>query len=513
MDWDVRSGASAPARDLLHGCVELEECPGGWVRPQRFSAMQRRALSSCLAWYPGIFRQMATCTAGVRLEFETDATQVLVEFAADTEPRATRNVLKGMKPEVGDAIAPHDGLSVDVDGKHLPRVVLAPDVAAAPGEAGPGVLLDLGGFKSRGNLVQLPGFGDMHRVRVWLPSLRGCELRRVYGNGSFVRPVSGEAPRGTLLVLGDSVAQGFTVGDPALAWPSLVADELQYGLVNQSVGAQVFQESSLGALPAGMDPSLMIVALGANYRYGRCNARVTGREIASYLARADELWPSVPLVVIVPAKQPGREAVRGSCYECVGDLIDEAAARVRRRRLAASAPAVMVLRAPALPEDLLSDEDGHPTAAGAALLARFVCSELPKLSCQCLRETGRFGRCGACAGTGTLPPVAFLSQSGGGAKKRGGRKAKATVAAAIEPKPEAAPVLANVADTEAEATSVSTKVEAAKPTKSAPVSAKVAGDEPVKPARVSANKPTRRAAAVEDTPVGQTISMFTLLDE
>ncbi len=173
----------------------------------------------------------------------------------------------------------------------------------------------------------------------------------------------------------------------------------------------------------------------------------------------------------------------------------------------------MVLRASALPEDLLSDEDGHPTAAGAALLARFVCSERPKLSCQCLRETGRFGRCGACAGIGTLPPVAFLSQSGGGTKKRGGRKAKAAVAAAIEPKPEVAPVLANAGNTEAEATSVSAKVEAAKPTKPWPVSAKVEGDEPVKPASVSANKPTRRAAAVEDTPVGQTISMFTLLDE
>ncbi len=147
----------------------------------------------------------------------------------------------------------------------------------------------------------------MHRVRV-AAKPEGLRAAARLRQRLVVRPVSGEAPRGTLLVLGDSVAQGFTVDDPALAWPSLVADELQYGLVNQSVGAQAFQESSLGALPVGMDPSLVIVALGANYRYGRCNERVTGREIASYLARADELWPSVPLVVIVLAKQPGREA-------------------------------------------------------------------------------------------------------------------------------------------------------------------------------------------------------------
>lgn len=468
MEWEPRACASAPAADLVRGAVELEKCAGGWVRPHRFAAGQRRALASCLAWYPGIFRQMATCTSGVRLEFETDATQVLVEFAADGEPLATRNVLAGMKPEVGVAEAPHDGLSVDVDGKHLSRVALAPDVVEAPGEAGPGVLLDLGGFKARGNLVQLPGMGELHRVRVWLPCLRGCTLRRVYGNGSFVRPVSGEAGRGTLLVLGDSVAQGFTADDPALAWPSLVADELGMSLVNQSVGAQVFQESSVAALPAGMAPSLVVVALGANYRYGRCNERQVGRDIIAHLARVDALWPSVPLVVLVPASQPGREPVRGSCYEHVGSLIDEAAARVRRRRLAASAPAVLVLRAPVLPEEMLGDEDGHPTAAGAALLARFVLEALPHLECRCLRETGRFGACGACVQSGTNLPGAISSHSGKAAKKRGGRKANAA----------GEPVVSEPA----------------------PVSAKA------KPA-------ARKAPSVCDTPVGQTISMFTLLDE
>ena len=454
MAWDVRAGGFAHARDLVHGAVELEELASGWVRPWRFSAAQRRALASCLAWYPGIYRQMARCTAGMRLEFETDATQVLVEVRADAEPRATRNVLRGMKPEVGDATGAHDGLSFDVDGKHQGRVALAADVSDVPGEPGPGIVLDLGDFKARGSLVQLPGFGDAHRVRVWLPALRGCELGRVVGNGTFVRPVSGPAPD-VLLVLGDSVAQGFTTDDPALAWPSLVADELGCDLVNQSVGAQVFQESSLSTLPDELAPSLVIVALGANYRYGRCNERVVGREIAGYLARVDELWPSVPVLVMVPAAQPGREPVAGSCFDRVGELIDAAAARVRARRMAGDAPALLVVRAPALDEAQLSDVDGHPTAAGAAALARFVLGELPKLSCRCLRETGRFGCCGACAQTGTKLHGANSSQNG--KPSQAGEKRSHSEESAARPKP-------------------------AKP-------------------------------AVEETPVGQTISMFTLLDE
>lgn len=93
----------AYARELVRGAIELEELPYGWVRPWRFSAAQRRALASCLAWYPGIYRQMAACTAGVRLEFETDASEVFIEVRTDREPRATRNVLAGMKPQVGQS--------------------------------------------------------------------------------------------------------------------------------------------------------------------------------------------------------------------------------------------------------------------------------------------------------------------------------------------------------------------------------------------------------------------------
>lgn len=453
----------AYARELVRGAVELEELPYGWVRPWRFSAGQRRALASCLAWYPGIFRQMATCTAGIRLEFETDASEVFIEVRTDREPRATRNVLRGMKPEVGDANAAHDGFSFDVDGKHRAGEVrlgpvagsyaAATAAAAMPGEWAAGITLELGELSGRDGLMELPGFGRSHRVCVWLPTLRGCELGRIAGNGTFVRAVEG-AEEPVLLVLGDSVAQGFTTGDPALAWPPVVSRELGMSLVNQSVGAQVFQESAVAPLPASAGtPALVIVALGANYRYGRCNERVVAREIAAYLERVDELWPSVPLVVLKP-HVGARKPVAGSCFERVPALIDDAVARVRRRRMAAGAPAVLSLATPALEERQLSDVDGHPTAAGAAALARFVLGELPKLECRCLAETGRYGRCGACG------------QAGGKGSAKAGRAGERA----------------------AKHAHASGRERAAKP-------------------------PVSSAPSIEDTPPGQTISMFTLLDE
>ena len=145
----------------------------------------------------------------------------------------------------------------------------------------------------------------------------------------------------------------------------------------------------------GLAPKLVVVALGANYRYGRCSERVVGREITDFLMRVDGLWGESPLVVLVPATE-GREAVSGSCYERVPGLIAAAASRARRRRVSEGRPALLVSQMPALPASCLADEDGHPTAKGNARVVDLVMDELEKLDCHCLAELGEFGRCGAC---------------------------------------------------------------------------------------------------------------------
>lgn len=384
---------SVPAEGLLHGAVRVEDLSHGWVRPWRVLSAQQRSLTSCMAWYPGIFRQMAACTSGITLEFETDSSHVVVEVRLDAEPRATRNVLAGVDG-AGEPLA-HDGLSVDVDGRHRKPAMPTSAEGILPEARGDVLLVDLtrSGRSRAGGLQPLPGMGPARHVRVWLPCLRGCELGRVCGDGTFIRPI---ASRDTMLVLGDSLSQGFCADDPARAWPSVVAPRLGLDLVNQSIGAQVFQPTALtGAEAMGLSPKLVVVALGANYRYGRCSERVVGREIADFLMRVDELWGDSPLVVLVPATE-GRESVSGSCYEQVPGLIAAAASRVRRRRVSGGRPALLVSQMPALPASCLADEDGHPTAKGNARIVDFVMDELEKLDCRCLAELGEFGRCGAC---------------------------------------------------------------------------------------------------------------------
>ncbi len=284
-----RTLASASARELLHGALRTSDEGEGWVRPWRFSPIQMRALGSCQAWHPGLYRQMARTTAGVTLEFTTDSSEFALELLLDDEPRGTRAVLDYVDPE-GEAF-PHDGVSCEVDGRHLGLrqpsgdddcVVFSlddPDAAPADG------------------VMQLPGMGDTHHVRIWLPCLRGCRLRDVVGNGSFVR---GVAARRELLVLGDSIAQGFVSDDPFQAWPALLASRLDLDLVNQGIGGQVFQPGTLLGLAQAVDPACIVVELGANYRYEPCRERLVTRDVRGYLLELSRLWSRVPIWVMSP---------------------------------------------------------------------------------------------------------------------------------------------------------------------------------------------------------------------
>ena len=313
------SMARVPAADLLHGVVGVAEQDGRWVRPLRFSEEQLRALGSCQAWHPGLYRQMARTTSGVTVEFETDAREVALELRVDAEPRATRSVLELLDQPAGMAPQPHDGVSADVDGRHLWCGM--PEVGTSL------VRIELAGSDPEDalGLQPLPGMGRTRLVRIWLPALRGCEVRDLLHDGSFVRPVP---QRGCLLALGDSITQGFVSEDPAHAWPALFASRLKLDLVNQGLAGQVFQPDTLYGLAGLLKVERIVVAYGANYRQEPCGAQLVSREIRSYLAELARLWPKVPVQVISPLWHDEQAAPTHprSCYAQIPDFISTAAA-------------------------------------------------------------------------------------------------------------------------------------------------------------------------------------------
>lgn len=285
------SMARVPAADLLHGVLGVAEQDGRWVRPLRFSEEQLRALGSCQAWHPGLYRQMARTTSGVTVEFETDAREVALELRVDAEPRATRSVLELLDQPAGMAPQSHDGVSADVDGRHLWCGM--PEVGTSL------VRIELAGSDPEDalGLQPLPGMGRTRLVRIWLPALRGCEVRDLLHDGSFVQAVP---QRPCLLALGDSITQGFVSEDPACAWPALLASRLKLDLVNQGLAGQVFQPDALYGLAGLLKVERIVVALGTNYCFEPCQASLVARDIRSYLAEIARLWPGVPTQVVSP---------------------------------------------------------------------------------------------------------------------------------------------------------------------------------------------------------------------
>ena len=350
---------TARAADLLHGSLGTAPEGEGWVRPLRFTAAQMRALGSVRAWHPGLYKQMAACTAGVRLEFETDASHVRVEVTLGKVPRGTAAVLDDVARHAGSA--PDPGVvSVEVDD--LPPVAMRPDERDA-------IEIDLAESDDAPDApATLPGMGRRRRVRVWLPCLVSCAVRDISCDGGYLEAVP---ERDVLLVLGDSISQGFASDQPADAWPALLARETGMELLNQGIGGQVFQPGTLWGLEA-LDPAAIVVEFGENYRYERCAASAVGRDVRAYLSEVALAWPDTPTWVlgVPPHTEDVYPTHARSCFAEVDGLIADAAARHDSMTLV---DASALLDEGRLAE-LLADGSDHPGTRGQEMFARRLLS-------------------------------------------------------------------------------------------------------------------------------------------
>lgn len=342
-------------RELVHGAVDAPVTRFG-LSPRRFTEEQLRALGCCRAWHPGLYRQLATCTAGVSLEFVCDATWISLEVELGPVPRGTKAVLADVERWEGAPKPPYDGFSATVDGRHLP--------VALPGERGTieFSLEDPTALPEQS--LRLPGMGERHRVSVWLPCLSAASVRSLVTDGTFIEPVP---KRDTLLVLGDSIAQGFVACDPALAWPALLADRLGLDLLNQGVGGQVFQPGTAAPVAQVASPAHVIVEFGENYRYEPCPASLVERDARAFLGEVSRAWPEADVWVLTPL--PHLEDVwpthPGSCFADVADIICRWAARHENMHVIEGTELLDKDRL----AELLSDGSDHPGPEGQRQIA------------------------------------------------------------------------------------------------------------------------------------------------
>lgn len=274
------SNLRVSARGFLHGSVGIERLRDGAFRPLRITPEQLRVLGSVAALRPGQFRGMAGCTAGISLEFETDASTISIGVRHIPAPRGTRFVQGEVAKVDPKGVAMIEDFSVEMDGslhQYLQyfESSLYIDVAS--------------------NTGRLPGFGVAHRFRVWLPVMSGVELGDITCDGSFIEPIPA---RRSLLVLGDSIVQGYVATTPAYAWPARLGKLLDADAINQGIGAHVFQPYTVPRLDEA--PFAVVVSYGENYRHETLSLTRIEADVRAYLAELAHVFGGVPVFVASP---------------------------------------------------------------------------------------------------------------------------------------------------------------------------------------------------------------------
>ena len=343
-EWSI----SSPASKFLLGAPWAEKLVHGWVHPLRFSSNQLRVIGSCSSWHPGLFKQMAACTSDIQVAFTTDSSEVVLDLNIDEVPKGASSVLQLLKATYFKKLS---SVFVTVDGKPYKNFSLD--------DAGEHTLsIHLETETSEDNLARLPGFNDTHHVYVYLPCLQSASVKNLRGNGTFFSP---DEPKKKLVVFGDSIAQGFVVERPDKTWPHCLAKRMKLDVVNQGIGGQVYQPGSYTFIE---DASLVIVALGANYRYEKCTKSQVTYDIQNSLWQISQMYADTRVVVLTPTPyfEETYPTHPYSCFAEVSQIIEEIAGKFGLQCISG--------------EKLLPQEkkyfadDVHPNSKGAALLAK-----------------------------------------------------------------------------------------------------------------------------------------------
>ncbi|MBB3665572.1 lysophospholipase L1-like esterase [Prauserella sediminis] len=168
-------------------------------------------------------------------------------------------------------------------------------------------------------------------VRIHLPEAVETEVEALLPVDGSIVP----APRGPRwVVYGDSIVQGWSVTEPGLAWPSLVANELGLDLVNLG-----FAGAARGELPAAdvvgrSEATAVALAWGTNaWSSVPTDSWAVAETMRLFLRAVRQGSPMTPIVVVSPIVRPAAEdtpnrfdtthrALRGALEDAVHAYVD-----------------------------------------------------------------------------------------------------------------------------------------------------------------------------------------------
>ncbi len=304
---------------LFHGVVSVER-GDGWLRPWRIPFANRALFDAGLV-------ERASCTAGVRVRFRTEATAVGLEIVPDAA-----------EPSVFDGV---------VDN----RLVSSVQIAAGA------------------DTVCFSGLPDGDKiVEIWLPCNRSVAVRGILAeSGCAVAPARDDRFR--WVTYGSSITMCRSAHSPARTWPGIVARERNWNLTCLGYGGQCHLETLVARMISELPADFISLKLGINVCGASSMSMRTFRSaVIGMVALIRERHPRTPMLLISPIINPPRETVPNAAGLSLSLMRSEIAEAHRRLveagdvHLSYADGLVLFgpdLVGPRLPDDLHPDGDGY----------------------------------------------------------------------------------------------------------------------------------------------------------
>lgn len=318
-------------RSIAQGALAIRQTAEGY-RFDRFTPTQTDAFYRKA---PNLGIKCST-SAGVRLDFYTDAQQLQMDYA---QLVCTSDRRFGyFDVYCNDSLLLHYGLQD----------------ASLPSD---------GGWQ-----VSLPA-GEK-RVQIYFPTLASFALKSLsLTDGASLRP---HQPQRHILLHGDSITQGYDARFPSQTYAMRLGRYYDAEIFNQAIGAACFNPEVIERVTEA-DPDFIILAYGTN-DWQMKNAEDFRIDAQAFFHKLVEMYPGVPTFQILPIWRDDLEEVTpnaGNFMECRQLLAEWAAAE-----------GITVLDNYELvpyDTDLFADGYLHPSDEGFAFYARNLCRMLDQL--------------------------------------------------------------------------------------------------------------------------------------
>lgn len=314
---------------LTHGALRFSEDEQGYLHFYRFTEKQ-------VAVYEATnidFYHKTMATSNVRVAFKTDATALSFDYWA--HKRSSRKFCY-FDIYVNGVMIAHEGKS---------------DCVEATGTV----------------TVALPS--GTNEVTVYLPPLFGAALKDLTLEGAtFATPV---AKTRKMLIVGDSITQGYDAVYPSQSYANLIADMLDATSVNHGIGGEVFNPDIVDG-ELGFAPEIITVAYGTN-DYSTRTREAFVAAANEYYKRLRLAFPTAKIFALLPIWRGDTAKPRtfGSFEEA--KAVVRAAAEAQENTVVIDGDAFV----PHLPE-FFSDKHLHPNDIGFKFYADALLAAMTK---------------------------------------------------------------------------------------------------------------------------------------